>query len=157
MSRQHVSAGLLMYRIHDRNVEVLLAHPGGPFFRNKDQGVWSIPKGEIEPTENLLEAATREFREETGMTLSGPYIALTPVTQKGGKTVYAWACEGSVASSETVSNTFTMEWPPGSGLHMKFPEIDDVQFFDIATAKQKINAGQVPLIDELEKILSRRN
>ncbi len=146
-----------MYRIHDGNVEVLLAHPGGPYFRNKDQGVWSIPKGEIEPTENLLEAAIREFKEETGVTLSGPFIALTPVTQKGGKTVYVWACEGSVESGETTSNTFTLEWPPGSGRQIKFPEIDDAQFFDLAAAKQKINAGQVPFIDELETILSRKS
>ncbi len=157
VSKHRVSAGLLMYRIHDSNLEVLLAHPGGPFFRNKDHGAWSIPKGEVSPGEDLVEAAQREFKEEIGVSLSGPFIPLRPVTQKGGKIVHAWACEGNVEFHDTLSNTFTMEWPPGSGLQMKFPEIDQVQFFDVTTARQKINAGQVPLIDELDTMLSRKS
>lgn len=155
MPKHHVGGGLLMYRNHDGNVEVLLAHPGGPFFTNKDDGVWTIPKGELEPDENFLEAAQREFREEVGFDPVGPFTALTPVKQKGGKIVHAWAFMGDCNLTECVSNMFSMEWPPHSGRQMEFPEIDQVQFFDIAMARQKINAGQLPLIDELEKLLSR--
>ena len=110
-----ISAGLLMYRIHEGKLQVLLAHPGGPRFENKDDKAWSIPKGEIEPGEDLLEAAKREFEEETGVIPTGPFIALTPVQQKGGKIVHAWAFEGDCDPRATVSNTFTMEWPPRSG------------------------------------------
>ncbi len=150
-----VSAGLLMYRSHHGKLEVLLAHPGGPFFRNKDQGAWSIPKGEIEPSEDLLEAAQREFKEEIGIALTGPFIVLTPVKQKGGKIVHAWACEGDFDPTTTVSNTFTLEWPPGSRRQMEFPEIDQAEFFDLETARRKINVGQATLLDELEQILGR--
>ncbi len=157
MSKSRTSAGLLLYRWHDGQLQVLLAHPGGPFFQNKDDGAWSIPKGEVEPDEDLLEAAQREFEEETGVRPEGPFIALTPVKQKGGKVVYAWAFQGDCDPSSTVSNTFTMEWPPKSGRQMEFPEIDRADFFDVATAKTKIKAGQEPLIEELEAILQRQS
>ncbi len=148
MSR--VSAGLLMYRIRNGDVQVLLIHPGGPFFRNKDEGAWSIPKGEIEPGEDLLAAAKREFEEETSLKPTEPFIALSPVTQKGGKTVHAWAFESDCDTSAIKSNTFKMEWPPKSGRQMEFPEIDRAEFFDLDTARCQINAGQVALINELE-------
>lgn len=152
MSR--VSAGLLMYRIDDGNLQVLVAHPGGPFFRNKDEGAWSIPKGEIEPDEDYLAAARREFEEETGVKPTGPFVALTPVKQKGGKVVHAWAFEGNCDPAEIVSNTFTIEWPPKFAQQQEFPEIDRVEFFNLETARRKINAAQAGLIDELEKLLS---
>src|SRR6185295_9842491 len=101
-----------MYRVKNAKLEVLLAHPGGPFFQNKDDGVWTIPKGEIEPDEDLLEAATREFKEETGVTPTGPFIALTPIKQQGGKIIHAWAFKGDCNPNEIVSNTFTIKWPP---------------------------------------------
>ena len=147
-----ISAGLLMYRIHDGELQILLAHPGGPFFKNKDDGAWTIPKGEIEPGEDFLEASKREFKEETGVTPTGPFIALTPIKQKGGKIVHAWAFEGDCDPSAIVSNTFTMEWPPKSGRQMEFPEIDRADFFDVAAARRKIKAGQEALIEEFEGI-----
>ena len=148
-----ISAGLLMYRIHDGELQVLLAHPGGPFFKNKDEGAWSIPKGEVETGEELLETAMREFEEETGITPKGPFIALAPIPQKGGKIVHAWAFEGNCDPSAIVSNTFTMEWPPKSGRQMQFFEIDRADFFDVAAAKRKIKAAQAALIEELEGII----
>jgi predicted NUDIX family NTP pyrophosphohydrolase len=147
-----VSAGLLMYRIRDGELQVLLAHPGGPFFRNKDEGAWTIPKGEIEPGEDLLEAAKREFEEETGVAPTGPFTELTPIKQKGGKIVHAWAFAGDCDPSAIVSNTFSTEWPPKSGQLMEFPEIDRADFFPVATAKRKIKAGQDALIAELDRI-----
>jgi predicted NUDIX family NTP pyrophosphohydrolase len=148
-----ISAGLLMYRLQDGTLQVLLAHPGGPYFTKKDDGAWSIPKGEIEPGEDSLEAAKREFQEEIGVTPTGPFIALTPIKQKGGKIVHAWAFEGNCDPTATVSNTFTMEWPPRSGKQMEFPEVDRVDFFDVAVAKRKIKDAQEALIDELERIV----
>jgi predicted NUDIX family NTP pyrophosphohydrolase len=148
-----ISAGLLMYRTHDGELQMLLAHPGGPFFTNKDDGAWTIPKGEIEPGEDLLDAAKREFEEETGGIPTGPFIALTPVKQKGGKIVHAWAFKGDCDPSATVSNTFTMEWPPKSGKQVEFPEVDRTDFFDVAAAKRKIKDAQGALIDELEGIV----
>ena len=148
-----VSAGLLMYRIQDGKLQVLLAHPGGPFFKNKDEGAWTIPKGEIEPGEDLLEAAKREFEEETGVTPTGPFIALTPIKQKGGKIVHAWAFKGDCDPGAIVSNTFRMEWPPRSGRQMEFPEIDRAEFFDVAVASRKIKAAQAALIDELQGVV----
>lgn len=148
-----VSSGLLMYRIRDGKLQVLLAHPGGPLFQNKDDGVWTIPKGEIEPGEDMLEAAKREFEEETGITPTGPLIELTPIKQKGGKIVHAWAFQGDCDPSADASNTFTMEWPPKSGRLMKFPEMDRADFFDVAAAGQKIKAAQMPLVEECEQIV----
>ena len=138
-----LSAGLLMYRTAANRLEVLLVHPGGPFFRNKDDGVWSIPKGEPGPGEDLLLTAQREFGEETGLKPAGPFVPLKPVKQKGGKVVHAWAFEGDCDPAAIQSNTFTMEWPPKSGQQMQFPEVDRADFFDMGTATQKINPAQV--------------
>lgn len=148
-----VSAGLLMYRIQDGKLQVLLAHPGGPYFQNKDDGAWTVPKGEIKPGEDMLEAAKREFEEETGITPTGPFIELTPIKQKGGKIVHAWAFQGDCDPSAVASNTFTMEWPPKSGRQMEFPEMDRAEFFDVAAAGQKIKAAQMPLVNECEQIV----
>jgi predicted NUDIX family NTP pyrophosphohydrolase len=147
-----ISAGLLMYRIKDGIVQVLLAHPGGPFFQNKDEGSWTIPKGEPEPNEDLLITAQRELEEETGIKPTGPFIPLTPIKQKGGKIVHAWAFKGDCDPNNIKSNTCTIEWPPHSGQQMEIPEIDRVEFFDLGTAKKKIKAGQEELIGELEAI-----
>ena len=145
-----ISAGLLMYRIRGGVLQVLLAHPGGPLFRNKDEGAWSIPKGEVEPGEDVLGAAQREFEEETGIRPSGPFVALASVRQKGGKVVHAWAFEGECDPDRIQSNTFTMEWPPHSGEQREFAEIDRAGFFDLQTAKPKIKAAQWGLVAELE-------
>lgn len=150
-----VSAGLLMYRIHDGKLHVLLAHPGGPFFKSKDAGAWTIPKGEIGSDENPLETAKREFKDEMGFAPAGPFIALTPIKQKGGKVVHAWGFEGDCNPNEIVSNTFTMEWPPKSGRQAEFPEVDRAEFFDLDAARQKILLAQVSLIDELEEKLGQ--
>ena len=141
-----------MYRIQAGRLQVLLAHPGGPFFRNRDEGAWTIPKGEVEAGEDLLEVAKREFFEETGVAPTVPFIALTPIQQKGGKVVHAWAFHGDCDPAEIVSNTFTMEWPPKSGKQVEFPEIDRADFFDVAAAKGKINAAQIALVEECEQI-----
>jgi predicted NUDIX family NTP pyrophosphohydrolase len=136
-------------------LQVLLAHPGGPFFNNKDEGAWSIPKGEVEPGEDLLETAKREFEEEINVIPTGPFIALTPVRQRGRKVVHAWGFQGDCDPSAIVSNTFRVVWPPRSGHQMEFPEIDRANFFDVATAKRKINPAQSALIDELEGIVNQ--
>lgn len=149
-----VSAGLLMYRFHEGQLQLLLVHPGGPFFVNKDEGAWSIPKGELNSDEDPLQAAQREFQEELGVIPSGPFIALTPIKQKGGKLVHAWAFQGDCDPAKCVSNTFTLEWPPRSGRQMEFPEIDKAAFFDVESARLKINPGQVAFIDELAAIVS---
>lgn len=147
-----VSAGLLMYRMCQDQLQVLLVHPGGPFFKNKDEGSWSIPKGEPDMDEDLLDAAKREFHEETGLTSNAPYRQLAPVKLKSGKVVHAWAFEGDCDPGAVVSNLFTMEWPPKSGKQAQFPEVDRAGFFDLQAARRKINAGQIPLIDEIESI-----
>ena len=146
-----------MYRIRDGAIEVLLAHPGGPYFVNKDDGAWSIPKGEPEPDEDLLLTAQREFEEETGLKPTGPFIPLKPIQQKGGKIVHAWAFKGDCDPATLKSNTFTMEWPPHSGRQQEFPEIDRAEFFDLATARKKIKVGQDALIEELEMMLQRQD
>jgi len=144
------SAGILLYRIVNDQLQVLLVHPGGPFFKNKDDGSWSIPKGEFAEEENPLDAAKREFLEETGQSIEGHFIELTPVQQKGGKTVHAWAVEGDIDHETIVSNTFEIEWPPRSGKKQSFPEIDRAAWFDLETAKVKINAAQAGFISELQ-------
>ena len=141
-----------MYRIQDGKLQVLLVHPGGPLFKNKDEDTWTIPKGELDPGEDMLEAAKREFEEETGIKPNGPFTALTPIKQKGGKIVHAWAFQGDCDPAKIVSNTFTMEWPPKSGQQTEFPEIDRADFFDVATARLKIKAAQMLLVEECEKI-----
>ena len=148
------SAGLLMYRRRNERVEVLLAHPGGPYFRTKDEGSWTIPKGEPEEDEDLLAAAVREFAEETGIAPSGPFAELEPVRQKGGKVVHAWAFEGDCDLQALVSNEVSIEWPPRSGRQISFPEIDQAKFFDLDAARQKINVAQVGLLDQLEAVIT---
>lgn len=144
----------MMYRIPNGRLQVLLVHPGGPFHKNKDQGAWSIPKGEVEPGHGLLETAQRELQEETGATAAEPFIPLRPVKQKGGKIVHAWACEGDFDTSQLVSNTFKLQWPPGSGKFRDYPEVDRAEFFDAEMAKWKINPAQVAFIEQLEDILN---
>lgn len=148
------SAGLLMYRRKEGHIEVLLVHPGGPFFRNKDDGAWSIPKGELEPGEEPLAAACREFTEEIGIEPQGPFTPLTPIRQKGGKVVHAWAFEGDCDPAAISPNTFPLEWPPRSGKMVDFLEVDRAEFFDLETARRKINPAQRELLDELERILA---
>jgi predicted NUDIX family NTP pyrophosphohydrolase len=144
-----------MYRYHAGTLQVLLVHPGGPFWVNKDIGAWSIPKGLIGPGEDPLEAALREFREETGFKVSGHFIQLTPVKMKSGKLIQAWAAEGDCDPMALESNTFTMEWPVGSGRQQEFPEVDKAAWFEVAEAENKINQGQAGLIEELLQILSK--
>jgi predicted NUDIX family NTP pyrophosphohydrolase len=141
------SAGILLYREIDKKLEFFLVHPGGPFFKNKDVGVWSIPKGEFLDDEDPLEAAKREFCEETGQAVDGDFIALKPVTLKSGKVVHAWALEGDIDNETIFSNLFEIEWPPKSGKKQSFPEIDRAGWFDIDEAKIKINIAQIGLID----------
>jgi len=150
-----VSSGLLMYRIRNGKPQVLLAHPGGPIFRNKDAGAWTIPKGELAEGEDRLAAAQREFAEEIGVPAAGPFVPLQPVTQKSGKVVHAWAVQGDLDVRSVKSNTFSIEWPPKSGKISRFPEVDRAEFFDLDTAKLKINPAQVAFLDELEKLLDR--
>src|SRR5256885_1193384 len=133
------SAGLLMYRRRDGLLEFLLVHPGGPFWKNKDAGAWTIPKGLANPDEDLLAAAKREFEEETGFKPFGEFLALAPIKQKSGKLVYAWAVEGDIDPAKIRSNTFEMEWPPKSGKRAAFPEVDRAEFFDIPSARAKMN------------------
>jgi predicted NUDIX family NTP pyrophosphohydrolase len=143
------SAGILLYHKIDGNLQVLLVHPGGPFFKNKDPGVWSIPKGEFLDDEDALTAAKREFKEETGQSVDGEFIALNPVTLKSGKIVYAWALEGSINHETITSNLFKMEWPPRSGKKQSFPEIDRAGWFTLSEARVKINEAQAKLLDNL--------
>jgi predicted NUDIX family NTP pyrophosphohydrolase len=150
------SAGLLMYRRRDGALEVLLVHPGGPFWAKKDLGAWSIPKGEHEPDEDPLAAARREFAEETGILPEGEFIALRPVRQRSGKIVRAFAIEGDIDPATIKSNTFVMEWPPHSGQRREFPEIDRAAWFTIDVARQKLIPGQVALVDELQRALTSK-
>jgi predicted NUDIX family NTP pyrophosphohydrolase len=150
--RSRISAGLVMFRRRNNELEVLLAHPGGPFFTRKDDGVWTIPKGEAAPGEDLLTRAQIEFEEEVGFrpkTVRN-YIELGFIIQKGGKTVHGWAFEGDLPESfECKSNLFEMEWPPRSGKRKQFPEIDRAEFFTEEIARRKIKQAQVPLLDRL--------
>ncbi len=145
-----------MYRVRDGELEFLLAHPGGPFWQTRDLGAWTVPKGEIREGEEPLAAARREFEEETGVEPVGEFIELTPVTQKGGKIVHAWAFEGDCDTECIKSNTYQMEWPPKSGRFQTCPEVDRACFFPIATAKVKINVAQVALLNELKSRLAQR-
>jgi predicted NUDIX family NTP pyrophosphohydrolase len=145
-----------MYRIKDGVLQVLLAHPGGPYFVKKDEAAWSIPKGEPDTDEDLVVAAQREFEEETGIKPTGPFTPLKPIQQKGGKIVHAWAFEGDYDPAALKSNTFTMEWPPKSARQMEFPEIDRAEFFDLATARKKIKAGHEAFIDELAAMVENQ-
>jgi len=147
--RSRVSAGLLIFR-RNNIIQVLLAHPGGPFFARKDDGVWTIPKGEASPSEDLLTRARIEVEEELGIKPSGNWIPLGSIKQKGGKTVHAWAVEGDLPESfELRSNKFQIEWPPRSGNFKEFPEIDRAEFFPEEIARQKINPAQAAFLDRL--------
>jgi predicted NUDIX family NTP pyrophosphohydrolase len=143
------SAGILLYRRIDKKLQVFLAHPGGPFWKNKDEGAWTIPKGEYTNDEDPLDAAKREFEEETGMSITGRFIPLSTVKLKSGKWIRAWAIEKDIDPTLIKSNTFSLEWPPRSGKFIDVPEIDRAAWFDVNEANQKINQGQRPLIDEL--------
>ncbi len=151
-----ISAGLIMYRVRDGRLEVLLVHPGGPFFAKKDDGAWSIPKGEPGADEKLLSAAQREFVEETGCEPSPPFIELSPITQKGGKVVHAWAFAGDCDTAQLRSNAFTLEWPPRSGRTQEFAEVDRAEWFVISQARQKIKVAQIPLLEELKRTLEAK-
>lgn len=148
------SVGLLMYR-QAGELQALLVHPGGPFWKNKDAGAWTIPKGELETGEEMLAAARREFREETGLAPTEPFLPLGEIKQKGGKIVHAWAFEGDCDPAQIKSNTFSMEWPPKSGRQQEFPEVDCAEFFTISQARDKIIAAQIPLLERLEALLER--
>jgi len=143
------SAGLLLFREQVARLEVLLVHPGGPFYAGKDDGVWSIPKGEFADGEEPLAAAKREFEEETGGHATGDFLPLNPVRQSSGKLVFAWALRADFDPSRLRSNTFSMEWPPKSGQQREFPEVDKAAWFDIETARIKILKGQTPFLDQL--------
>jgi predicted NUDIX family NTP pyrophosphohydrolase len=149
------SAGLLMYRLRGGTLEVLLAHPGGPFWSRRDAASWTLPKGEIGPGEDPLAAACREFEEETGFPGTPPFHPLGELKQKSGKRITAWAFEGDANPSLLVSNTFEMEWPPRSGRTQNFPEVDRVAWFGPDEARVKLIAGQAPFVDALEALLSR--
>ena len=149
-----VSAGLLLHRRSNGTLEVFLAHPGGPFWASKDAGAWVIPKGEVNDGEDLLAAALREFREETGFDVAGPFQPLRPIRQRGGKLVHAWTAEADVDAASVSSNTFTLEWPPRSGRMRSFPEIDRAEWMAIDDARTKILASQRPLIDALVELLA---
>ena len=147
------SAGLLLYRRGPSGVEVLLVHPGGPFWARKDAGAWSIPKGECGEAEDPLEAARREVAEELGAAPDGHPVALDPVRQAGGKLVLAWALETDFDVTTLRSNTFSLEWPPRSGRQQSFPEVDRAAWFGLAEARSKLLAGQLPLLDQLERVV----
>jgi predicted NUDIX family NTP pyrophosphohydrolase len=149
------SAGILLWRRRQDRVEVLLAHQGGPFWAKKDLGHWTIPKGEVEPGEELVAVARREFEEETGTKApDGPLVELGEIRQKSGKLVLGWAAEGDLDPSTAVSNTFDLEWPPHSGVVRSFPEIDRVEWFDLDEAHRRLKAAQVPFLDRLESALA---
>lgn len=152
MSRN--SAGVLLYRRRAGSLEVLLVHPGGPFWAKKDRGAWSVPKGEHDEGEAPLDAARREFEEETGTRPAGDFLPLSPVRQKGGKTVRAWAVAGDMDPAGIRSNTFKMEWPPRSGRQQEFPEVDRAAWFPLDEARERILESQAPLLDELARRLA---
>lgn len=144
-----------MFRVREGELEFLLAHPGGPFWKDRDAGAWTIPKGEIQEGEDPLAAAKREFEEEVGIKPEGQFIELTPITQKSGKIVHAWAFEGDCDTSCIRSNTFQMEWPPRSGKFIACPEVDRADFFRIAEARRKINSAQIALLEELRRMQAK--
>jgi predicted NUDIX family NTP pyrophosphohydrolase len=148
------SAGILLFRQTNGSPEVLLVHPGGPFWKNKNIGAWSVPKGEFEDDEKPLIAAVRELKEELGIDVAGDFIELLPRKQKSGKTIYSWALEQDMDADAIVSNTFELEWPPRSGKMIEIPEVDRAAWLSLDEAKIRIIPGQVPIIENLEKILS---
>src|SRR5947208_3301166 len=151
------SAGLLVYRRRDKRLEFLLVHPGGPFWKNKDAGAWSVPKGEIQPDEDLLIRAQIEFEEEIGFKPSGDWIPLGSIKQKNGKTVHAWGFEGDLPEPfKLKSNTCQLEWPPRSGKFIEIPEVHRAEFFTLDVARDKINPAQIPLLDRLSELAETR-
>jgi len=153
--RTEISAGILAFRRNGTRLDLLLAHPGGPYWRNRDDGAWSIPKGVVE-SNDLLACARREFNEETGLTADGPFVTLTPLRQKSGKLVHAFAVEADFDIAGFTSNHFEMEWPPKSGRKQSFPEIDRIAYFGVQTARRKILPGQKAFIDELVNKLKEK-
>ncbi len=151
-----ISAGLLLFRRRGGELEIFLVHPGGPFWAKKNAGAWSLPKGEIAENEDALEAAKREFAEETGFKINGEFLPLEPIKQSGGKVVRAWAIEADCDPTQVRSNLFTMEWPPKSGRKQQFPEIDRAQWFTAAEARKRIVAAQAGLIDQLLSLLGAK-
>jgi predicted NUDIX family NTP pyrophosphohydrolase len=149
------SAGILLYRFQHQQLEVMLVHPGGPYWASKDLGAWSIPKGLIEENESALDAAKREFREETGFAVDGRFIELGSIKQPSKKIVHAWALEKDLDTKKVVSNTFEMEWPRNSGVVQEFPEIDAAAWFVVEEARQRILKGQVKFLDNLENRLAQ--
>jgi|ERR1700733_10277687 predicted NUDIX family NTP pyrophosphohydrolase len=149
------SAGLLLYKGRGPLLKVFLVHPGGPFWQNRDEGSWSIPKGEYAAGADPLEAAKREFTEETSLNVDGTFVPLSPLRQPSGKVVSAWAIEADVDATKIRSNTFRMEWPPKSGTQQEFPEVDRGAWFDLQIARRKLLPGQVPFLTELELILTQ--
>lgn len=152
-----ISAGILPYRFESDVLEVFLVHPGGPFWKNKDRGAWSIAKGEAEEGEAALDAAKREFREETGYAIDGDFLALTALRQPGGKVVHAWAVAGDIEPSRIQSGQFSMEWPPRSGKHQEFPEVDRAAWFGLAEARERLLSGQRGFLDELQQRIGARS
>ena len=145
-----LSAGILVYRVKNKKIEVFLCHPGGPFYKNKDNAVWTIPKGEFNENEEPFTAAKREFKEETGQEISGDFISMKTIKYKDGrKVVYTWAVEGEVDMTNIKSNTFPLEWPPKSGKYIEVPEVDKGDWFTIEMAKQKILPSLSPLLEDL--------
>lgn len=151
------SAGLALYRRTPQGIEVFLVHPGGPFWKNKDDGAWSFPKGECAGEEDRLAAARREFEEETGQRAGAPAMPLGSVKQKGGKVVHLFAVEGECDASAIRSNTFTMEWPPASGTLQEFPEVDRASWFSLADARRRLLSSQLPFIDRLSDLLGAQD
>jgi len=151
--KAEISAGILVYRETNGALEVLLAHPGGPFWARKDEGAWTIPKGLVEPGADLLATAQREFTEETGFVAAGPFMPLAPVRQTSGKIVHAFACRGDLDAAKLISNMFEIDWPPRSGRRKQFPEVDRAAWFDLGIARDKLIAYQRPFLIELEKKL----
>jgi len=149
-----LSAGILLYRKRGDEIEVFLVHPGGPFWAKKDEGAWSIPKGEYAEGEDPLAVAKREFQEETGSEASGNFMVLTALKQPSGKVISAWALKGDLDATSIKSNTFTMEWPPGSGKLQEFLEVDRAMWCDLATARKKLLPGQRPFLDQLQQLPS---
>jgi predicted NUDIX family NTP pyrophosphohydrolase len=148
------SAGILLYKREKNKLYYFLVHPGGPFWKNKDTGAWSVPKGEVQPDEDPLDRALTEFKEETGQVIKGKFTALTPVKQKGGKTVYAWAMEGDIELSGLYSNTLQIEWPPRSSKMIEIPEVDQWEWFESEEAQKRINPAQAAFIAELEELVN---
>ena len=146
------SYGILLYRHHGERLQVMLVHPGGPFWAGRDAGAWSIPKGLPEANEAALESARREFLEETGFEVDGEFLELGTLRQPSGKTVHAWALEHDLDTSRICSNTFTLEWPPRSGRQQEFPEVDRAAWFTLTAAREKIIKGQVGFLDELQRL-----